>query len=70
MNTRPVLDSDKGPFALSASFNADNSWFSVALESGFRGMPDSCGLARSYLRTQSSPQDLAISASPVKPAVV
>ncbi|KAF3033632.1 Phosphatidylinositol 3,5-bisphosphate-binding protein [Didymella heteroderae] len=36
MNTRPVLDSDKGPFALSASFNADNSCFSVALESGFR----------------------------------
>ena len=38
MNTRPVLDSDKGPFALSASFNADKSCFSVALESGFRGM--------------------------------
>ena len=37
MNTRPVLDSDKGPFALSASFNADNSCFSVALKSGFRG---------------------------------
>ncbi|UPX10593.1 Phosphatidylinositol 3,5-bisphosphate-binding protein [Ascochyta rabiei] len=36
MNTRPVLDSDKGPFALSASFNADNSCFSIALESGFR----------------------------------
>ncbi|KAH6644212.1 WD40-repeat-containing domain protein [Boeremia exigua] len=36
MNTRPVLDSDKGPFALSASFNADSSYFSVALESGFR----------------------------------
>jgi hypothetical protein len=40
MNTRPVLDSDKGPFALSASFNADNSCFSVALESGFRGTLD------------------------------
>jgi hypothetical protein len=37
MNTRPVLDSYTGPFALSASFNADNSYFSVALESGFRG---------------------------------
>ncbi|KAF2680522.1 WD40 repeat-like protein [Lentithecium fluviatile CBS 122367] len=36
MNTRPVLDSYTGPFALSASFNADNSYFSVALESGFR----------------------------------
>ncbi|KAF3007465.1 Phosphatidylinositol 3,5-bisphosphate-binding protein [Curvularia kusanoi] len=36
MNTRPVLDSDKGPFALSASFNAEGSCFSVALESGFR----------------------------------
>ncbi|KAF2622909.1 WD40 repeat-like protein [Macroventuria anomochaeta] len=36
MNTRPVLGSDKGPFALSASFNADNSCFSVGLESGFR----------------------------------
>jgi hypothetical protein len=37
MNTRPVLDSYTGPLALSASFNADNSYFSVALESGFRG---------------------------------
>lgn len=36
MNTRPVLDSYTGPYALSASFNADNSYFSVALESGFR----------------------------------
>jgi len=36
MNTRPVLDSDKGPFALSASFNADSTWFSAALENGFR----------------------------------
>jgi hypothetical protein len=38
MNTRPVLDSDKGPFALSVSFNADSTWFSAALENGFRGM--------------------------------
>jgi hypothetical protein len=37
MNTRPILDSNAGPSALSASFNADNSCFSVALESGFRG---------------------------------
>lgn len=37
MNTRPILDSDTGPFVLSASFNAQNSCFSVALESGFRG---------------------------------
>ncbi|KAI8937892.1 hypothetical protein NX059_005577 [Plenodomus lindquistii] len=36
MNTRPILDSDTGPFVLSASFNAQNSCFSVALESGFR----------------------------------
>ncbi|CAO2654097.1 Nn.00g108300.m01.CDS01 [Neocucurbitaria sp. VM-36] len=36
MNTRPILDSDAGPFVLSASFNADKSSFSVALESGFR----------------------------------
>lgn len=38
MNTRPILDSDTGPFVLSASFNADCSHFSVALETGFRGM--------------------------------
>ncbi|KAF2703765.1 WD40 repeat-like protein [Pleomassaria siparia CBS 279.74] len=38
MNTRPILDSSSGPFALSASFNADNSCFSVALESGFRAV--------------------------------
>lgn len=36
MNTRPILDSDAGPFVLSASFNANNSCFSVALETGFR----------------------------------
>ncbi|KNG44554.1 WD40 repeat-like protein [Stemphylium lycopersici] len=36
MNTRPILDSDAGPFVLSASFNADCSHFSVALETGFR----------------------------------
>ncbi|KAI4613903.1 hypothetical protein J4E80_006591 [Alternaria sp. BMP 0032] len=36
MNTRPILDSDAGPFVLSASFNADCSHFSVALENGFR----------------------------------
>ncbi|KAF2797499.1 WD40 repeat-like protein [Melanomma pulvis-pyrius CBS 109.77] len=35
MNTRPILDSSSGPFALSASFNADSSCFSVALETGF-----------------------------------
>ena len=38
MNTRPILDSDAGPFVLSASFNADCSHYSVALENGFRGM--------------------------------
>jgi hypothetical protein len=37
MNTRPILDSDTGPFVLSVSFNADCSHFSAALESGFRG---------------------------------
>jgi WD40 repeat protein len=36
MNTRPILDSNAGTAALSASFNADKSCFSVALESGFR----------------------------------
>ncbi|CBY02430.1 similar to WD repeat domain phosphoinositide-interacting protein 3 [Plenodomus lingam JN3] len=36
MNTRPILDSDTGPFVLSASFNAQSTCFSVALESGFR----------------------------------
>jgi len=36
MNTRPILDSGTGPFVLSASFNAQYSCFSVALESGFR----------------------------------
>ncbi|KAL6705677.1 Phosphatidylinositol 3,5-bisphosphate-binding protein [Coniothyrium glycines] len=36
MNTRPILDSDTGPFVLSASFNSTNSFFSVALETGFR----------------------------------
>ncbi|KAF2728776.1 WD40 repeat-like protein [Polyplosphaeria fusca] len=36
MNTRPVLDSSPPPFALSVSFNANSSFFSVALESGFR----------------------------------
>ncbi|KAF2469494.1 WD40 repeat-like protein [Lindgomyces ingoldianus] len=36
MNTRPIIDESSGPFALSASFNADNSCFSVALETGFR----------------------------------
>ncbi|KAF2868074.1 hypothetical protein BDV95DRAFT_580207 [Massariosphaeria phaeospora] len=36
MNTRPILDSSAGPHALSASFNADSTCFSVAVESGFR----------------------------------
>ncbi|ORY17246.1 WD40-repeat-containing domain protein [Clohesyomyces aquaticus] len=36
MNTRPIIDESSGPFALSASFNADNSCFSAALETGFR----------------------------------
>jgi hypothetical protein len=36
MNTRPILDSDKGSFVLSASFNAECSFYSVALETGFR----------------------------------
>ncbi|KAF2175765.1 WD repeat domain phosphoinositide-interacting protein 4 [Zopfia rhizophila CBS 207.26] len=35
MNTRPILDESSGPLALSASFNDDNSYFSVALETGF-----------------------------------
>lgn len=42
MNTRPILDSDTGPFVLSVSFNADCSHFSVALETGFRGMTHAC----------------------------
>ncbi|OCK85244.1 putative phosphatidylinositol 3,5-bisphosphate-binding protein [Lepidopterella palustris CBS 459.81] len=36
MNTRPIIDESTGPAALSASFNHDNSCFSVALETGFR----------------------------------
>lgn len=36
MNTRPILDSDTGPLVLSTSFNASNTFFSVALDSGFR----------------------------------
>ncbi|KAF1915801.1 WD40-repeat-containing domain protein [Ampelomyces quisqualis] len=36
MNTRPILDSDEGPFVLSVSLNADCSCFSAALETGFR----------------------------------
>jgi hypothetical protein len=36
MNTRPILDSDEGPFVLSVSLNADCSLFSAALETGFR----------------------------------
>ncbi|CAI6308592.1 unnamed protein product [Periconia digitata] len=43
MNTRPILDSYAGPHALSASFNADSSCFSVALESGFRIISSSHG---------------------------
>lgn len=36
MNTRPVLDPYKQHFALAAAFNADNSFFSVAHDSGFK----------------------------------
>ena len=39
MNTRPVLDPVRQPFALAVAFNADNSFFSVAHESGFKGKP-------------------------------
>ena len=39
MNTRPVLDPVRQPFALAVAFNADNSFFSVAHESGFKGTP-------------------------------
>ncbi|KAI4659473.1 uncharacterized protein J4E78_005901 [Alternaria triticimaculans] len=45
MNTRPILDSDAGPFVLSASFNADCSHFSVALENGFREVGGGIGCA-------------------------
>ncbi|KAF5852872.1 hypothetical protein GGP41_008283 [Bipolaris sorokiniana] len=45
MNTRPILDSDTGPFVLSASFNADCSHFSVALETGFREVGGGIGCA-------------------------
>lgn len=41
MNTRPVLDPVKQPFALAVAFNADNSFFSVAHEAGFKGRLDS-----------------------------
>lgn len=46
MNTRPILDSYAGPYALSASFNADSSCFSVALESGFRGTSSPFSISR------------------------
>ncbi|KAF2843720.1 phosphatidylinositol 3,5-bisphosphate-binding protein [Patellaria atrata CBS 101060] len=35
MNTRRVIDESTGPAALSASFNGNNSCFSVALDTGF-----------------------------------
>ncbi|KAF1953437.1 WD40 repeat-like protein [Byssothecium circinans] len=46
MNTRPILDSDAGPYALSVSFNADYSCFSVALESGYHIYSSSNGEAK------------------------
>ncbi|KAF7615915.1 hypothetical protein AFLA_009421 [Aspergillus flavus NRRL3357] len=35
MNTRQVIDESVGPFSLSATFNNDNSCFSVGLDTGF-----------------------------------
>ncbi|KAL4958903.1 phosphatidylinositol-3,5-bisphosphate binding protein HSV2 [Aspergillus stella-maris] len=35
MNTRQILDDSQGPFSRSATFNGDNSCFSVGLEDGF-----------------------------------
>lgn len=48
MNTRPIIDDSAGPAALSASFNFDNSCFSVAHESGFRVyLAEKCELVKS-----------------------
>jgi hypothetical protein len=35
MDTRQVIDESVGPYSLSASFNSDNSCFSVGLDTGF-----------------------------------
>ncbi|KAL3433787.1 WD40-repeat-containing domain protein [Aspergillus tetrazonus] len=35
MNTRQIIDDSKGPGSLSASFNGDNTCFSVGLDTGF-----------------------------------
>ncbi|KAL4925735.1 phosphatidylinositol-3,5-bisphosphate binding protein HSV2 [Aspergillus undulatus] len=35
MNTRQIIDDSQGPFSRSATFNSDNSCFSVGLEDGF-----------------------------------
>ncbi|KAL4775775.1 hypothetical protein BDW60DRAFT_179062 [Aspergillus nidulans var. acristatus] len=35
MNTRQIIDDSKGPGSLSASFNSDNTCFSVGLDTGF-----------------------------------
>jgi hypothetical protein len=37
MNTRQIIDDSKGPGSLSASFNSDNTCFSVGLDTGFCG---------------------------------
>ncbi len=37
MDTRRVLDNSSGPGSLSVTYNADNSYFAVGLETGFRG---------------------------------
>lgn len=37
MDTRQVIDESVGPYSLSASFNSDNSCFSVGLDTGFCG---------------------------------
>lgn len=37
MNTRQSIDESTGPYSLSATFNHDNSCFSVGLDTGFCG---------------------------------
>jgi hypothetical protein len=37
MNTRQSIDESIGPYSLSATFNHDNSCFSVGLDTGFCG---------------------------------
>ncbi|RDW72442.1 phosphatidylinositol-3,5-bisphosphate binding protein HSV2 [Aspergillus mulundensis] len=51
MNTRQIIDDSKGPGSLSATFNGDNSCFSVGLDTGFcvyRANPCELTVSRSF----------------------